>query len=85
MSEENKDVKTGVCVWFDAKKGFGFIAPDNNDEDIFLHWSNLEVEGFKTVKPNQKVSYELGKNHHGVQAVNVVVHEMAEENEVDHG
>lgn len=86
MSEEKAVVKTGVCLWFDPQKGYGFIDQDDSEEDIFLHWSNLQVEGFKTVKPNQKVSYELGTNHRGQQAVNVVLHEVLEEaREQDNG
>lgn len=73
MSEEKSEQYQGVVVWFDPKKGFGFIKQYHQDEDIFVHWSNISVEGFKTVKPNQTVTYELGKNHRGLQAVNVVV------------
>jgi len=75
MSEmsEVKEVLSGAVVWFDSCKGFGFINQDSSDEDIFVHWSNIDVEGYKTIKPNQTVNYELGENHHGVQAVNVVV------------
>ena len=81
MVEENENVKTGVTIWFDARKGFGFIDQDSSEEDLFLHWSNIQVDGFKTVKPNQKVSYELGANHRGQQAVNVVLHEVLEDKE----
>lgn len=80
MSEEVKELG-GVVVWFCGKKGFGFINQDHSEEDLFLHWSNIDVEGFKTVKPNQRVTYELGKNHHGSQAVNVILHEVLEEAE----
>lgn len=80
MSDKNVKVKTGVVIWFDARKGFGFIDQDGSDEDIFLHWSNIQVDGFKTVKPNQKVTYELGENHRGAQAVNVVLHDIEEDN-----
>ena len=73
MSEEKVEEYQGVVVWFDPRKGFGFVAPDNKDTDVFVHYSNLEVEGFKTLKPNQIVTYELGSNHHGQQCVNVKV------------
>lgn len=71
MSEQAK--LTGKVCWFDAKKGFGFITPDQGEGDIFVHWSNIQLDGFKTLKPEQTVSYELGKNHAGEQAVNVLV------------
>lgn len=71
MSEEK--VMTGKVCWFDAKKGIGFISKDDGTGDLFVHWSNLVMEGFKTLKPSQIVSFELGTNHRGVQAVNVKV------------
>ena len=71
MSEDK--VLTGVVIWMDNKKGFGFIKGDDGSADVFVHWSNVQMEGFKNLKPNQTVTYELGKNHRGVQAVNVKV------------
>lgn len=66
-------VSTGVVCWFDAKKGIGFITKDDGTGDLFVHWQNIAMEGFKTLKPGQKVSYELGENHRGPQCVNVRV------------
>ena len=82
MSEQEK---TGIVCWFDAKKGIGFVAKDDGTGDLFVHWSNLEMEGFKTLKPGQVVSYELGENHHGEQAVNVKVLRDGEVEEVEDG
>lgn len=70
MSEQ---VKTGKCCWFDARKGVGFISKDDGSGDLFVHWSNIKMEGFKTLKQGQVVSFDLGENHKGVQAVNVKV------------
>lgn len=70
---ENSEVKFGIVVWMDAKKGFGFVKPDEEDQDIFVHWSNIEMDGFKNLKAEQRVSFELGKNHRGVQCVNVKI------------
>lgn len=69
MSE--KEMLSGAVIWFDSVKGYGFIKQDTDEEDIFVHWSNINVEGFKTVKPDQRVTYELGKNHMGIQSINV--------------
>ena len=80
MSEEMKEYQ-GTVVWFDPKKGFGFVTPNDTGDDVFVHWSNLNVDGFKTLKPNQMVTYELGENHHGQQAVNVKVVGEAETQE----
>lgn len=72
MAELSKD-KTGTVVWFNAKTGVGFIARDNGEKDLFVHWSNIVAEGFKTLKASQRVSFDIGENHKGPQAINVVV------------
>jgi len=73
-------VLTGKVVWFDSKKGLGFICKDDGSGDIFVHWSNIVAEGFKTLKPDQVVSYELGQNHKGLQATCVrILSEPAQE------
>lgn len=61
----------GKVVWFDAKKGFGFIKKEDGSGDIFVHYTNILSDGFKSLEAQQDVEYELGKNHHGEQAVNV--------------
>lgn len=73
MAEKLSNDKTGVCLWFDAKKGIGFIGRDNGEKDLFVHWTNIEMEGFKTLKPGQPVSFEIGENHRGPQAINVKI------------
>lgn len=74
----DKKVATAKVAWFDAKKGIGFISKDDGTGDLFIHWSNIMMDGFKTLKPGQTVSYELGENHKGVQAINVKVVAEAE-------
>jgi len=64
---------TGKVCWFDSKRGIGFIERDDGQGDLFIHWSNIEMDGFKTLKPGQIVSYEEGENHKGIQAVNVKI------------
>jgi len=55
---------TGTVKWFNENKGWGFIVPDDGGDDVFVHYSAIESEGFKTLKEGQKVDYELklGKN-----------------------
>jgi CspA family cold shock protein len=55
---------TGTVKWFNENKGWGFIVPDDGGDDVFVHYSAIENEGFKTLKEGQKVDYELklGKN-----------------------
>lgn len=68
------EVKNGVVVWFDPKKGYGFIGQENNEPDLFVHFSDVNSEGFKTLYKDQKVSYEIGTNKRGQpKAVNVVL------------
>jgi CspA family cold shock protein len=72
----DKEVFYGEVIWFDAKKGFGFLRWANSEgvkqKDIFIHFSDINCEGFKTLLPDQKVSFEIGQNRDGVaKAVNV--------------
>ncbi len=60
----------GRVKWFDEKKGFGFISMENG-EDVFVHFSEIEVDGFKTLSQDQKVSFEIKKSDKGLQAVHV--------------
>lgn len=51
----------GSVVWFDAKLGYGFLTRPN-EEDIFIHWSDIQTEGFKTLKKGQQVVFSIGLN-----------------------
>ena len=62
---------TGTVKWFNAEKGFGFIAPDDNSADIFVHFSAIEGNGFKELQEDQKVEFEVGEGAKGPQAQNV--------------
>jgi CspA family cold shock protein len=59
---------TGTVKWFNDAKGFGFITPDGGGEDLFAHFSAIEGNGFKSLKENQKVSFEVTTGPKGKQA-----------------
>ena len=62
---------TGTVKWFNADKGFGFIAPDDGSEDVFAHFSAISSNGFRTLDENQKVEYEVAQGPQGLQAANI--------------
>lgn len=64
-------MSSGIVKWFNNSKGFGFIEPTDGGEDIFVHYSVIKGEGFKTLKEGQNVSYEAESGPKGMQATEV--------------
>ena len=56
---------TGTVKWFDGKKGFGFIVPDDGGNELFVHHSDIEMEGFKNLSDGQAVEFEVGEGKKG--------------------
>ena len=63
--------QTGTVKFFNTEKGFGFIGPDDGSEDLFAHFSAIQMDGFKTLKEGQKVSFEVTQGAKGKQASNI--------------
>jgi CspA family cold shock protein len=68
-------MQTGTVKWFNAEKGFGFIANDNGGEDLFVHFSAINAQGFRALSEGQKVSFETetDKRNGKLRAANVEV------------
>ncbi|MDF2589069.1 MAG: cold-shock protein [Anaerocolumna sp.] len=63
----------GTVKWFNEQKGFGFITNDNGGDDIFVHFSGIASNGFKTLAEGQKVTFDITRGDKGMQAINVMV------------
>ncbi|GDY29529.1 cold-shock protein [Gandjariella thermophila] len=61
----------GTVKWFNSEKGFGFIATDGGGPDVFVHYSEIQGSGFRTLEENQRVEFEVGQGTKGPQAQNV--------------
>ncbi|GAB2999785.1 cold-shock protein [Arenimonas maotaiensis] len=65
-------MSVGTVKWFNDAKGFGFIAPEDGSEDIFVHFSAIASEGFRSLKEGQRVTFDVVQGPKGKQAANVV-------------
>ncbi|XNY99676.1 cold-shock protein [Micrococcus luteus] len=61
----------GTVKWFNAEKGFGFIAPEDGSADVFVHFSAIQSQGFKELQENDRVEFETVQGDKGLQASNV--------------
>lgn len=61
----------GIVKWFSDEKGYGFITPDDGATDLFVHYTNIQGEGFRTLNEGQKVSFEAGEGRKGPEATMV--------------
>jgi len=62
---------TGTVKWFNDAKGFGFITPDDGSDDLFAHYTAINMSGFKSLKEGQKISFEVSQGTKGKQASNI--------------
>jgi CspA family cold shock protein len=58
----------GTVKWFNSEKGFGFIAPDDGGADVFVHFSAIQADGYRTLEENQRVEFEVTQGQKGPQA-----------------
>lgn len=62
---------TGIVKWFNDAKGFGFVTPDDGGADLFAHFSAISMNGFKSLKEGQRVTFEVVQSQKGKQASNI--------------
>ncbi len=62
---------TGVVKWFNNAKGYGFVTPDEGDQDVFVHFSAITMDGYKTLKEGQKVQFDISEGPKGLHASNL--------------
>jgi len=70
-AEGEDQVDLGTVKWFNSKKGFGFITPDEGGADLFVHHSNIATEGYRSLQDGQRVEYEAAQGRKGPEATNV--------------
>lgn len=75
MAQNGK--QSGVVKWFNEKKGYGFITPNDGGKDVFVHHTGILMDGFRTLREGEKVEYDAVKGPKGIQAANVTSHGMS--------
>ena len=73
LTREATFMNKGTVKWFNATKGYGFITNEADGKEVFVHFSGIVADGYKTLEEGQNVTFELTEGQKGLQAVNVVV------------
>ncbi|BDX06163.1 cold shock domain protein CspD [Planctobacterium marinum] len=73
-----RSMAVGKVKWFNNAKGFGFIVPDGGGEDIFAHYSTIQMDGYRTLKAGQEVNFEVENGPKGLHAENITFELEAE-------
>ena len=68
---------SGTVKWFNNTKGYGFVVGTESEEDLFVHFSSIEMEGYRTLKAGQKVEFDIKPSDNGKHAVNVRISESS--------
>jgi CspA family cold shock protein len=68
---KESNVAQGTVKWFNGEKGFGFITPDGGTADVFVHFSSIQTEGYRSLEENQRVEFEVTQGQKGPQAADV--------------
>ena len=64
---------TGTVKWFNAEKGYGFITLEGENQDVFVHWSAIQMDGYRSLEEGQQVEFEVGEGQKGPQAESVTL------------
>ena len=72
VSDGDLQLATGIVKWFNDAKGYGFITPDEKGEDLFAHFSAIKMDGFKSLKEGQRVTFDVVDGPKGKQAANIM-------------
>tara|TARA_R110002073_G_scaffold204128_1_gene363941 strand:+ start:708 stop:1040 length:333 start_codon:yes stop_codon:yes gene_type:complete len=80
-SKGGEVMPTGTVKWFNNAKGYGFILPEDEDSDVFAHYSAIEMEGYKTLKAGQRVDFELVDGDKGKHAAHITLVKGAADSE----
>ncbi len=83
MSDGGRDMPTGKVKWFNNAKGYGFVLAESADEDLFVHYSSIQMNGYRTLRAGQEVTFDIQQGSKGLHAVNVQALNDGHDSDID--